>query len=747
MSEIYEALKYLFSADPGCQIWVGAFAPGTRGERFTDLQKAAEYAERLDPEVQGVYVRHTGLALDWQPKERGGRGTSEESSMLFFLSADVDIRGPGHVSEKYAPDEQVAREMIAAAGLPPTSAYIRSGGGIYPVWKLTKPHALSTPEEQKRAARLERGWYKHLNSVSQYKIDNTSDQSRVYRLPGTRNRKPAWGESPPLARIIECDGPTYTLEELEEGLTRAAGTEELAEESSPSIFAVPSEIAAASRRGEGREGDRPYTLAEAQAFVVPALERLEAAGDGDIRNALLGAGMALAHFDTGRFWTREAMEAMLHESLSKTLYDGATWQADVAINNCFSDTAKGNAAGNLEKFWYARFVLDASPDVTESTASSWEPVDLTAVLNGEFTRPEPTLGMRADGQYMLYPGKEHAIASEPECGKTWWVLLQMKAVLANGGRVVYLDFEDDEGTIIPRALDIGIPKEELNGSTFRYIRPDEQPQVGIVTKLCTFPDGPADLVILDGMTEGLGLLGLSALDQEAIVQWRRVFVKPAMRLGSATLTTDHVVKDASARGRYAIGAQHKLAGLNGVMFIMTSVTPFGKGFAGSSKVIITKDRNGSLRQHGLAEDSPGQTHIGTLKLSPGSGQKDTNKQQWTFTVPERERSTERTTVTQTPGLPEKDHKYLESILGYVAGNPWGNKTAIVKHAGGNAVELGRVFEWMRSQPGILQSRPHNRTTVWYLDPYVAAADPAGRLQAVLQGNKEARELMESDPFS
>jgi hypothetical protein len=80
--------------------------------------------------------------------------------------------------------------------------------------------------------------------------------------------------------------------------------------------------------------------------------------------------------------------------------------------------------------------------------------------------------------------------------------------------------------------------------------------------------------------------------------WRLALIKPALRIGAATLSTDHVVKNREARNGYAIGGQHKKAGLTGVLFELVNIKPFGKGMLGHSKLIVHKDRNGDLRQHG-----------------------------------------------------------------------------------------------------------------------------------------------------
>lgn len=251
----------------------------------------------------------------------------------------------------------------------------------------------------------------------------------------------------------------------------------------------------------------------------------------------------------------------------------------------------------------------------------WQAEDLTDVLSGERKRVEPELALRQDGVHLLYRGKEHAVAGEPESGKTWFALMCARDVLLSGGRVLYVDFEDDATTVVGRLLDLGVLPDRLrpDAGQFRYVRPEGAPRGGDVVALLTFPDGPADLLVYDGWTEGAALMGQDIMSQDDIARWRQALVKPALTMGAATLTTDHVVKDREARGRYSIGAQHKLAGLTGVMFVMEVTETWGRGSKGRSKVLITKDRNGGLRPHGKP-DKANLTHIGDLVGDASSGE-------------------------------------------------------------------------------------------------------------------------------
>ena len=72
----------------------------------------------------------------------------------------------------------------------------------------------------------------------------------------------------------------------------------------------------------------------------------------------------------------------------------------------------------------------------------------------------------------------------------------------------------------------------------------------------------------------------------------------------ACLSLDHVTKDPQGRGRYAIGAVHKLNALDGAGYILENRTPLGIGMRGVTTIKIAKDRMGQLRRNALpAKDS------------------------------------------------------------------------------------------------------------------------------------------------
>lgn len=225
--------------------------------------------------------------------------------------------------------------------------------------------------------------------------------------------------------------------------------------------------------------------------------------------------------------------------------------------------------------------------------SSWTPVDLKPILDGEHEPEEPVYLRRSDGVGLLYKGRLHAVSAEPEAGKGWLALTACKERLAAGEAVLYIDYEDTAVNIVARLRDLGVADEVIL-ERFRYVRPDEpiDDWSGISVPLA------GNLVIIDGVTEALAVEGLDMANNQDVAAFYTRLPRPFAAVGSAVLLIDHVVKDREARGRYAIGAQHKLAGVD-VAYRLDVVRPFARGKQGVVKVTVTKDRPGYVRQHSV----------------------------------------------------------------------------------------------------------------------------------------------------
>jgi hypothetical protein len=72
---------------------------------------------------------------------------------------------------------------------------------------------------------------------------------------------------------------------------------------------------------------------------------------------------------------------------------------------------------------------------------------------------------------------------------------------------------------------------------------------------------------------------------------------------------DHVVKSKDERGRFAVGSQHKMAGINGASYVFSVTEPFAPGAHGQATVLITKDRPGQVRKTAVEHKRAGVFHL------------------------------------------------------------------------------------------------------------------------------------------
>jgi hypothetical protein len=221
-------------------------------------------------------------------------------------------------------------------------------------------------------------------------------------------------------------------------------------------------------------------------------------------------------------------------------------------------------------------------DTAEAAATSWTPENLGAVLAGEAVDPEPTILSRTDQVALIYGGKLHQVSGEPESCKGWLALEAAAERLALDNCVLYLDFEDSAPTIVSRLRALGVTDDRIRDG-FIYIRPHEPLTDGAARDAldAAFAREP-ELVVIDGVTEALTIHGLDLGDNADVARWLELLPRLAGRSGAAVVLVDHVVKAPEARGRYALGAQHKLAGVD-VAYSLAVVEPFARGAPGWSR--------------------------------------------------------------------------------------------------------------------------------------------------------------------
>jgi hypothetical protein len=229
-----------------------------------------------------------------------------------------------------------------------------------------------------------------------------------------------------------------------------------------------------------------------------------------------------------------------------------------------------------------------------AATTSWEPVDLGEILAGAYVAPAPSMTARDDGRCLMYVGRSHWVSAEPEALKTWFGCLACAEQLAAGHAALYVDFEASAAEIVGRLRALGVEPDVIR-ERFIYIRPDEPLVGGAVAALDAALVRKPTLTVIDGVTEAFAVQGLSPLDNSEVADWLEILPRRILRAGGASLALDHVVKDKEQRGRYAIGAQHKLAGVD-VAYTFEVVEPFGRGRDGVVTVKVQKDRPGGVRE-------------------------------------------------------------------------------------------------------------------------------------------------------
>jgi hypothetical protein len=171
--------------------------------------------------------------------------------------------------------------------------------------------------------------------------------------------------------------------------------------------------------------------------------------------------------------------------------------------------------------------------------------------------------------------------------------------LRAGAAVLYLDFESDPSGIVERLRLLGADMRAV-AERFVYLQPASDPhrsKADNAAFLATLDAHPYSLVVVDGVSESMDVLGLDVKDPNAsAIEWARKLPRfVADRTGAAVVQIDHVTKSAESRGRFAIGGQAKMSALTGAAYSLDVKEPIGRGLRGELVLRVAKDRPGYVR--------------------------------------------------------------------------------------------------------------------------------------------------------
>lgn len=237
--------------------------------------------------------------------------------------------------------------------------------------------------------------------------------------------------------------------------------------------------------------------------------------------------------------------------------------------------------------------------------TTWEPIDLTGPI--EEDAPPSLLAVRGASS-LLYSGRTNSIIGESETGKSWIALHAATEVLARGGRVLWIDYEDNVRTFRGRLDALSISNEDAQ--RIHYLNPSKAlydhhklrtsgPGYAALVELCR--EYRYELAVIDTMTGAMSVEGLDPDSGTDVEATHRVLMGTIARESGATvLVLDHVPKSKDNRGRYAIGSERKLSVITGAAYVVEVTRPVSRALGpdpilGSANLKVTKDRPGFVR--------------------------------------------------------------------------------------------------------------------------------------------------------
>jgi hypothetical protein len=247
------------------------------------------------------------------------------------------------------------------------------------------------------------------------------------------------------------------------------------------------------------------------------------------------------------------------------------------------------------------------------TVNSWVPIPLDGEIGVDET---PTiLKVRGRG-HLLYSGKTNMFHGESESGKTWLAVAAASEVLNDGGRVIWIDYEDTKNTLMSRLNTYGIDRSHW--SRVDYINPvdpltnsrDKNARtVGALQLEQLLTSHEYSLAIIDGISSAMGVESLDMNSANDVGTFTNALSNRLARHGAAVVLLTHITKSNDEKHkRDSLGSGQWRAQITGVDWLVTCTRPFGKAtgvdtITGTLELRAAKDRPGSIRG-GKAFESP-----------------------------------------------------------------------------------------------------------------------------------------------
>jgi hypothetical protein len=247
---------------------------------------------------------------------------------------------------------------------------------------------------------------------------------------------------------------------------------------------------------------------------------------------------------------------------------------------------------------------------------TWQPINLAKIAD----KPpvEPTIG----SGNLIYPGARHLFSGEPESAKTIAAYAILLETIRSGRDVLLADWEMGPDLAKQRLREMGATDDDLE--RLHYVEPDRAPTADDYHQF-----SHVGLAAFDASAGAYDVAGLDDNARKDVERFAATYIRPLWHAGVATILLDHVVKAKDNRGRYSIGSERKMGGVD-VHLGFEVVKRISRGHDGLARIVTHKDRFGFLARPRAGElelRSDPDTHAITWTFQPASEETD-NTDDW-----------------------------------------------------------------------------------------------------------------------
>lgn len=219
-SDTIHFLRLLFASKADEDYIVVCSMPPTRksvtNRCFQEIDPIGAYAE-LQNEVNNVFMGVCVTPFDFTGLPH--RGSTKDMVAMPGMWLDLDYGVIGHKKHHFE-TEAGAMNFLKELDAEP-SILVHSGGGLQAYWLYEKMERFAGGKRDE-ANDLSQRWHQYVDNEARIlhdrEVDHTGDLARIFRLPGTFNRKPEHAGNVPLCRIIKVRDVRYTREYFENRL-------------------------------------------------------------------------------------------------------------------------------------------------------------------------------------------------------------------------------------------------------------------------------------------------------------------------------------------------------------------------------------------------------------------------------------------------------------------------------------------------------------------------------------------------